>query len=320
MSRRAVFGVFVVALVVRAGIFTLPHREGDERLYVALLEQVRGGKGYTLAGHPILSQDWMIAEQYDSPLFYHPPGGLAWFALFTTLFGERGLDLSELAAFAMFYAGTLALARDTLPSSQSITGVAVATLAAFTPIVAHVSMHRWLDGPQVAAVALCAWLTVRAARSGSVGLGVAAGAALGAAMLVKLNAVIAVPGMAMLAWTAAPDRTAREKLRTLAIAGGVATACVVPWLIAELRVFGTVFPVWAGKPSARLVAQNPFIHQVTAVRTPWAYLRLLPQSVWTLVPSLLTLTLKLTCSPASHVVFPLPAPPVAQVSASVVWD
>jgi 4-amino-4-deoxy-L-arabinose transferase-like glycosyltransferase len=108
-------------------------------------------------------------------------------------------------------------------------------------------------------------------------------------MLVKMNAVIAVPGIATLAWIAAPDRPAREKLRTLAIASGVATVCVVPWLIAELRVFGTVFPVWAGKPSARLVAENPFIHQVTAVRTPWAYLRLLPQSVWTLAPSLLTL-------------------------------
>ena len=29
-----------------------------------------------------------------------------------------------------------------------------------------------------------------------------------------------------------------------------------------------------------------FIRQVTAVRTPWAYLRLLPQTVWTLIPAI----------------------------------
>lgn len=286
LSPRVLLGVFAVALVMRGGIFALPHREGDERIYAALLEQVRSGSGYTLAGHPILAQDWMIAEQYDTPLFYHPPGGLVWFALFTTLFGERGWDLSQLAAFAIFFAATLALARDALPSYPAVTSLTVALLAAFTPIVAHVSMHFWLDGPQVAAVALCSWLVVRAARSGSTGAAAAAGAMLGVAMLIKMNAAFAAPGMAMLAWAAASEQPARMKLRTLAIVGGVALVCLVPWLVVEVRVFGTVLPVWAGKPSARLIAENPFVHQVTAVRTPWAYLRLLPQSVWTLVPSL----------------------------------
>jgi 4-amino-4-deoxy-L-arabinose transferase-like glycosyltransferase len=286
MPPTAVLGVLAIALVMRAGIFQLPHAEGDERIYAALLEQVRGGKGYTLAGHPILAQDWMIAEQYETPLFYHPPGGLVWFALFTEVFGERGFGLAQLAAFAIFFLATLALARDALPSYAPPTALAVALLAAFTPIVAHVSMHFWLDGPQVAAVAVSAWLLVRATRSGSPWIAAAAGGMLGVAMLIKMNAALAAPGMAMVAWAAVPERAARAKLRTLLIAGSVVAVCVAPWLVVQARALGTVFPPWAGKPSARLVAENPFVHHVTAVRSPWAYLRLLPQSVWTLLPSL----------------------------------
>jgi len=279
----------VAGLVARAGTFSLPHKEGDERIYAALLDQIRSGHGYSLQGHPILTQDWMIAEQYDTPLFYHPPAGLAWFALFTTLFGERGWEIAELATFAIFFLATVALARDVLPPYPPLTAWTVGALAAFTPIVAHVSMHRWLDGPQVAAVALAAWLVARAMRRGGVGVAVVAGAALGAACLVKLNAVLAVPGLVALAWVCADETATRVKVRVLALALAVAAVFVAPWLLAELRVFGTIFPAWAGRPSSRLVAENPFIHQVTAVRTPWTYLRLLPQTVWTIAPALVGL-------------------------------
>ena len=282
MPRRLPLLVLALALISRAGIFTLPHREGDERIYAALLEQVRDGRGYTLRGHPILAQDWMIAEQYDTPLFYHPPGGLAWFALFTVPLGERGLDVAQLAAFAIFFLATYALARDALPAFPPEAALAVAVLAGWTPIVAHVSMHRWLDGPQIAAVAVASWLTVRAARSPSWWPAAGAGAAIGAAMLVKMSAAVAVPGIFALAWVASP----RPRLRVFVIAAGAAAVCVLPWLIAEQNAFGTIFPSWAGRPSQRLVAENPFIHQVTAVRSPWVYLRLLPTTLWTLVPSL----------------------------------
>ena len=283
--------VLAASLVARARIFHLPHREGDERIYAALLAQVRTGRGYTLQGHPILSQDWMVAEQYDTPLFYHPPGGLAWFALFTSMFGEHGWDVAELAAFVVFYLATLALARDALPSQPPAAAWTVAVLTGFTPIVAHVSMHRWLDGLQVAAVALSSWLLVRALRDGGARTAAAAGGALVAALLVKQNALVAAPGLLACAWVCADNASIRVKLRAVAIAGGVALLCVAPWLGAELRAFGTIFPAWAGRPSARLVAENPFVHHVTAVRTPWVYLRLLPQTTWTLFPALVTLAI-----------------------------
>lgn len=281
-----VAAAFLVAgLALRSGIFALPHLEGDERIYAALLDQLRAGHGYTLRGSPVLEQDWMVREQYDTPLFYHPPGGIAWFWLFTAIFGPRGLDVAQLAAFAVFFAGTLLLAREALPRGTLPATAAVAALAAGTPIVVHVTMHFWLDGPQVALAAVAAWLAVAATRRGSVAWGVGAGVALGAAALVKMNAAIAVPGILALAWAAAGESAPRVKARVLAAALAVAFVVTVPWLVAELGAFGTIFPAWAGRPSARLVAENPFVHVVTVVRRPWVYLRILPEAVWSLVPA-----------------------------------
>ena len=285
-ARIAAGALLVVAILVRARTFSLPHLEGDERIYAALLEQIRAGKGYTLQGHAILSADWMIADQYGTPLFYHPPGALAWFALFVVPFGASGWEIATLAAFVVFVLATVALARELIGPLEGATLVTVVALASFTPIAAHVSMHRWLDAPLLAAAALAAWLLARAARAGTTAAAVVAGLACGAAMLVKMNAALAAPGLAAVAWAAAPDVSARAKAKTLATAGAVAALCVAPWLAAEWRAFGTLLPGWAGRPSSRLVAENPFVHQVTAVRTPWVYLRLLPQTVWSLFPSL----------------------------------
>ena len=287
--------IFVVALAagiaLRIEVFEVPHLEGDERLYAALVDQLRSGQGYTLHGHPILSEPWVIREQYDTPLFYHPPAGIVWFAPFVALFGNRGLDVAQLAAFAVFLAGTMLLAREVVQEWTPGTAGAVALVSAATPIVVHVSIHRWLDGPQVAAAAVAAWLLVRAAKIGTPSAAILAGLGWGATCLVKLNAVLALPGAAALAWVAAEDGEPRRKLRALLVTAGVAGAAVLPWLIAEHTTFGTIFPVWAGKPAARLVAENPFVRHVTLVRTPWAYFRLLPQTEFTLVPSLAILAI-----------------------------
>jgi 4-amino-4-deoxy-L-arabinose transferase-like glycosyltransferase len=289
-SRLAIVAIAVPVLAaglwLRAVTFDLPHHEGDERIYGALAEQLRDGRGYTLHGHPILDEGWIVREQYDTPLFYHPPGGIAWLALFSALFGGAGFDLAELAAFAVFFCGTFLLAREVLPRWTVPVATVVSVLAAATPIVAHVSVHHWLDGPQLAAVTLAAFLFVRASRSESTGWAAAAGLAFGAACLVKMSAVIALPGIAALAWATSEGCDARSRRRVAMVAVAVAAVLVAPWLVAEFRAFGTLMPSWAGKPSARLVAENPFVRHMTVVRTPWAYVRLLPQTVWTLVPAL----------------------------------
>jgi 4-amino-4-deoxy-L-arabinose transferase-like glycosyltransferase len=262
------FLFLAAGLVLRANVFDLPHREGDERIYLALIEQVRAGHGYTLQGHPILEQDWMVREQYDTRVFYHPPLGIALMAIL-------GPDVAQLAAFVVFFAATWALANEALPRCSRLT---VAALAAATPIVAHVTTHRWLDGPQVAAVAVAAWLTTRALARGGTGAALGAGAAMGAAMLVKLNSAVAIPPIVLLAWTVSTGRPRGLRLRQIGWALGVAALCALPWI--------AIAPPWPGKPSARLIAENPFIRVVTVERTPWSYLRLLPTTVWSLVPSL----------------------------------
>jgi hypothetical protein len=67
----------------------------------------------------------------------------------------------------------------------------------------------------------------------------------------------------------------------------VAFLVQVPWEIWQWREIGSPFPVWAGKPATRLVQNNQFVHFQTVVRSPWAYVQLLPQVVWTLIPSVL---------------------------------
>jgi 4-amino-4-deoxy-L-arabinose transferase-like glycosyltransferase len=263
---------------LRTSIFELPHREGDERIYAALLEQIAAGRGYTLQGHPILDEDWMIRDQYDTRTFYHPPAGIAWMGLFASAFGARGLDLGQLAAFAAFFAGAWMLAKETLPRFTPAARWLVGSLAGATPIVAHVSIHRWLDGPQVGAVAIAAWLSARALRRGGTKAAMLAGAALGVAMLVKLNTAVAVGPILLVAWVAADERSFRERTLSCAWIAGVAALAVLPWIV--------VAPPWPGKPSPRLIAENPFVRHVTIERSPWAYLRLLPTTVWTLVPSL----------------------------------
>ena len=58
----------------RSNLLNTGH-EGDERIYTALVEQLEAGSAYTLQGHPILDEPWIAGGQYDTPLFYHPPGG-----------------------------------------------------------------------------------------------------------------------------------------------------------------------------------------------------------------------------------------------------
>jgi hypothetical protein len=55
----------------------------------------------------------------------------------------------------------------------------------------------------------------------------------------------------------------------------------------QWRALGSPFPAWAGKPANRLVQSNPFVYFQTVVRTPWTYVELLPQVIWTLAPAFL---------------------------------
>jgi 4-amino-4-deoxy-L-arabinose transferase-like glycosyltransferase len=285
--------LFLAALSIRVEVLWSVHTEGDELLYAALVEQLEAGRGYTLRGHPLLlERPSLDQQQYDRPLFYHPPGGIGLFWGLSRVFGSHGMGLAQLVSFAVFYWSAVGLGRTVLAEWNPLTAAAVAGLAGFTPIVAHVHTHWWLDGPQVAFVtagaALLAAATRRAGGRG-VTLAAAAGAMLGWACLTKMNAILVLPFVLALAWSLDPAVRAARLAGQAAVAAGVVALSLAPWLVVQWSHYGELMPSWAGKPDPHLVATNGFVWFVTAVRGPWSYVRLLPQAMCTIVVATLAL-------------------------------
>jgi 4-amino-4-deoxy-L-arabinose transferase-like glycosyltransferase len=115
----------------------------------------------------------------------------------------------------------------------------------------------------------------------------AAGALLGAASWVKVNAFFALPGIVLVAWATAPRRDWRRLGVPLALFVAAAAVVQMPWEIWQWSVLGTPFPSLPGRSSAGLVAGNRFVYYLTVVRSPWIYPQLIPRVLWTLVPALL---------------------------------
>ena len=300
---------FALGLVCRVLAFQIPHDEGDEIIYRALVHQLEDGSGYTLRGTALVDHGWP-ADQYGHALFFHPPGGIALFWLLDRMFGEWGYALAQLLSYALFYWSVMALARSLLADGGAPAARAgfqiIAALGAFMPLMTHVVARYWLDGPMLGLVTLAAALYVRAQGAGAAGgmraaharapdaggtgAVIAAGIALGCASWVKTAALIALPAIVLLG-AALDPAGARRGVRRGAIFAGVALAIQAPWQIWQWIVLGSPFPAWAGRPSPTLVAENPYVRRLTVDRPPWIYLTLMPRVVWTLVPALLGLAL-----------------------------
>jgi len=283
----------------------LPYLEIDERIYIALVEQLDAGRGYTLQGHPIMDEPWIDRAQYDHPLFYHPPGGIALFWLAHGLAGDEGFALVQVASFAVFFGSLMLLGWAVLTEGPAAAAAGRATelgagglsaalgslavLAACTPIMAHVAGRLWLDGPLLAFSTAGAAVFLLSTRARSTALACVAGVLLGYASLIKVTALLVLPGVAALAWAIAPRPEYRELLRRGMLMLAIAAAVQLPWELWQWAVVGSPFPGWAGRPSESLVQSNPYVHYVTVVRSPWTYTVLLPRVIWTLVPALVLL-------------------------------
>ncbi|GAM10536.1 hypothetical protein OR1_02825 [Geobacter sp. OR-1] len=279
--------IFIAGLCLRVTVFTGQHQEGDELIYMTLVEQLDSGKGYTLQGSNLLAEGVIDAYQYDRPLFFHPPGGIALCWLFWRLAGPWGFPLVQLCCYALFFWSMLALARSLDLAPPGLVLPMVALLSAINPIVVQVNTKFWLDGPLLAFTMLAAALLAMSAKRGSLSWAVVGGLVLGYASLIKITAFLVVPGLILVLWHILPQK----RLRTLA---GFAFAMLVPALLLQIpwsywqwSVYGTAFPGWAGRPSETLVLSSPYIHFLTVERSPLAYLSLFPRVQWTVVPALL---------------------------------
>ncbi len=285
MRFKLVVIIFLIGLCLRLVVFIGPHTEGDELIYMTLVEQLNSGKGYTLQGSPLLEQGVIDKTQYNHPLFFHPPGGIALYWLFRRLFGLIGYPLVQILSYIIFFWSMILLAKAVKLSSSNIGLALVAGLSAFNPIMSHVTTKIWLDGPLLAfttlAVAVYAW----AIEHDKHFFALIAGVLLGYASLIKITAFLVIPGVALMTWIVL-GTTGRVHIYRFLMALLIPAIIIqLPWEIWQWIVLGSPFPSWAGRPSESLIHTNKYIFYLTVVRSPWIYLTLTPRIVWTLLPS-----------------------------------
>jgi 4-amino-4-deoxy-L-arabinose transferase-like glycosyltransferase len=282
--------IFAAGLLCRLIILTIPHREGDEVIFVSLVEQLLAGRGYTLRGHPLLATAWISAGNYDHALFFHPPGGIVLFFLLFSLFGIVGFALAQLLSYAIFFWSMMLLGRAVFRPIDRLQLVVLALLAAFTPIMTHAVSHYWLDGPLLAFATAAAAVFMLGLRRDRSSLVWGAGVLFGLASLIKQTAFLIAPGLVFITFSLEPRGVRRRAAKRLLMFLALGAVIHLPWVLWHWSAVGTPVPTWAGKPSQELLQTNPFVRYVTLGLTPWTYLRQLPQILWTLVPSLVVLS------------------------------
>ena len=115
-------------------------------------------------------------------------------------------------------------------------GLAAAVGLAVLPVEVITSRSDTMDGVMMVLIVLALWLIVRACEHGRYGWLLAGAAALGVAFDVKLlESLVAVPGLALLAYLGMPGARRRRLLQMLA-AGAVYVAVALAWLTATLLV------------------------------------------------------------------------------------
>ena len=115
-------------------------------------------------------------------------------------------------------------------------GLAAAAALAFMPIAVITSRSDTMDGVMMTLIVLALLLILRACESGSSGWLLGGAALLGLAFDVKLlESLVAVPGLALLAYLGLPGPRRRRLLQMLA-AGALYLAVALAWLTATLLV------------------------------------------------------------------------------------
>lgn len=287
LTRNFLVILFLLGLCLRFVVFIGPHRERDELIYINLVEQLDSGNHYSLQGSHLIEQGIIDRNQYNKQIFFHPPGGIVLFWLFYRMLGHWGYPLVQVFSYVLFFWSMVLLASLLDLSSSDTMLFIVAGLSAFSPIMAHVSTHYWLDGPLLGFATLAAAVFIWAVVRESLLWACIAGVLLGYATLIKVTAFLVIPGVAVLAWSLLKPPKRGSFFRLLACLLVPAIVVQLPWEIWQWIKLGTPFPGWAGKPSDSLVESNSYIHYVTVTRSPWIYLSLLPRILCTLVPSIL---------------------------------
>jgi len=115
-------------------------------------------------------------------------------------------------------------------------GLAAAIGMAVLPVEVITSRSDTMDGVMMVLIVLALWLIVRACETGSYAWLLAGATTLGVAFDVKLlESLVAVPGLALLAYLGLPG-SRRRRLAQMLAAGAVYVAVALAWLTATLLV------------------------------------------------------------------------------------
>jgi 4-amino-4-deoxy-L-arabinose transferase-like glycosyltransferase len=287
LSWKIVFILFLLGLAFRTVVFNEPHNEGDERIYKTLVNNLNIDASYSLKQSYLVNKGLIDEEQYSRSIFFHPPGGIGLFWLFHKIFGYVGYPCLQVFSYCIFFWSMILLAY-LIGLTSSNTGLIVtAALSAFSPIMAHVTTHFWLDGPLLAFTTLAIAVFIWAVIHNKVIHACISGIILGYATLIKMTAVLAVPGALLLTWYVMQPSDRNRFLRFTLYFLIPAFLFHLPWEVFMWIKTGSPLPGWAGKPSETLVQNNKYVYYLTVTRSPLMYLTFIPRILWTFVPGII---------------------------------
>ena len=224
---------------------------GDPFYYHAQANMLADRVGF---GEPI---QWLTQHRFVATAI-HPPLFTLWLTP-SSLLGARGfLSHKVMAGFAgvivVVVAGLLArrLAGDRA-------GLLAAALVALSPDLWIIDGTLWPEGLYTAVVGLALLAAYRWRDHPSFGRAAALGAAVGAAILTRGEAVLLLPLLCLpLAWSKRGDMT--RWLRHIAVMGGVALLVLAPWTIRNLMTFDHVVPVSTNSEEVLYYANCPDVY------------------------------------------------------------
>jgi hypothetical protein len=235
-------GIVAGAFLVSDGLYTI-----DELIYLMSAEAMRARgsliveNGWDLIRSPDL-QLWFLVDGPNGLAPQYPPGLAAIGAPFAGLFGARGLILVNALAAAATLFLVRALARRLFRDEGAALGAALLFgLGSFWLEYAWGVWPHALGVALATAALLCVLRGLDAGDGGGPGWAAAAGALIGAGMLVRADAVLLLPAAAAAAilWSARP-------WASLAAGAAGLAPFAVAMAAANARKFGTLNPLSYG--------------------------------------------------------------------------
>jgi len=265
MSRKLIWLILLIALLIRLPSLFKPHIENDEIIFQTLTVKVaktRSLRDYTLKGEEILEK--LPASLYDTVLFQHPPGFVVASSLVYILSGDnvRAMLLvpvlgALVSVFCVYWIGKI------LNSEQ--VGLMSAMILAVEPVLLFSSTRFLIDGLLTGLVSLAMLFFVRAIKFSKWRDWLWCGFFTAIAILTKYPAILLLPIM-LGSWLVSSKKKLRAKnllsfiFPLILLVGG--------WWSYYYHVTGLIFPL-VGKPTQELIDNFPFMKMV--VNRPMYY-------------------------------------------------